>query len=124
MDHGEFFRLDVNSEFLHFWVIGYVVQGNIEDLVHWDKCHEVVQVVPEVAGFCIRDITFLQLSLFNTFWDYDCCSKLTAADTTGILCREYYFKDHPLLSLQHFLFWYVSGAIMIFRIYGHIFHIV
>jgi hypothetical protein len=85
MNHGEFFRLDVNKEFLHFWVIGYVVHGNIEDLVRWDKCHEVLQVVPEAAGFCIRDISFLQLSLFHIFWDYESCSKLTAADTTGIL---------------------------------------
>ena len=58
MNLGEFFRLDVNNEFLQ------VVQGNIEDLVGWDKCHEFVQVILETVGFCTEIPRFSNLVYF------------------------------------------------------------
>jgi hypothetical protein len=65
MNDGEFFRLDVNNDFVQFWVIGYVVQGNCEDLVSWKKRHKFFHFILDGLGFCIRDKTFFELSLFH-----------------------------------------------------------
>jgi hypothetical protein len=47
----EVLRLQVKNKFLHFWVIGKVVQGNADNLIKWYKCQEVVEVVIEVPGW-------------------------------------------------------------------------
>jgi len=46
------------------WVIGYVVQGNWEELVSWDKCHKFFHVILDGVGFCIRDKIYFERNLF------------------------------------------------------------
>ena len=92
MNDGEFFRLDVNNEFVQLWVIGYVVQGNCENLVSWEKHHKFFHVFLDGLGFCIRNKTFFEESLFLAYWDYIICSELATADKTRILRGEFWFK--------------------------------
>jgi hypothetical protein len=53
----EIFRLKANYQFLHFCVIGKVVQGNGEDLIKWDECQEFIEVILEITLSFVRNIT-------------------------------------------------------------------
>jgi hypothetical protein len=47
----ELFRLKVNYKLLYFLIIGEVVQSNGEDLINWDKCQEIVEVILQITGW-------------------------------------------------------------------------
>jgi len=71
MNHGVFFRLEVSNDFTQFCVIGQVVQGNLDDLVSWENFHKFFHIIPNAVGYCIREKTFFQISLFLAYMDYD-----------------------------------------------------